>query len=224
MAVISHSNQFIYILNPRTASTATARALLAATDSATVPEKNILDEEGNILVPSKHTTINELVEHDLISRDVVGAYFKFVTVRNPFDSLVSSWAKKVKDYARLLDDPNSWVHKKPGYAEGLKRATGLSFSDWVRQEYGEKAKNGKSGAINRKFTQQTDKQLRFESLADDMAEIKSKLGVGDDFVVPELNVTSGREGKNYQSYYDDDAAEIIGIVFRDELAELGYTF
>ena len=224
MAIISRKNRFIYLLNPRTASTATAKALLQATDSGYIPEKNILDDDGKILVPSKHTTLRQLVEHDLMTETELASYFKFVTVRNPFDSIVSSWAKKVKDYAHLLDDPNSWVNRKPGYADGLRRAAGLSFSEWIRQEYEAAAQNGGKASINTPFSLGTDCQLRYESLQDGLTEIRDRIGVGPNFTVPLLNVTKGREHEDYRTYYDDRAVEIVSSVFRDELDRLNYSF
>lgn len=224
MAIISHKNRFIYLLNPRTASTATAKAILQATDSAWIPERNILDENGKILVPSKHTTLRHLLDHRLMTKEALSNYFKFVTVRNPFDSIVSSWAKKVKDYAHLLDDPDSWVNKKPGYADSLRRAAGLTFSEWVRQEYGEAARRNGKASINTPFMSGTDYQLRYENLQDGLLKIHDRIGVGPDFTVPVLNVTKGREHQDYRTYYDDQAVEIIAKIFRDELDQLNYSF
>ena len=224
MAIISHTQKFIYFLNPRTASTATAQALLAATDSTHIPAEDILDNAGRILVPRKHTTLRQIVRHQLIAEDKLEDYFKFVTVRNPFDSLVSIWSKKVNEYVPLLKNPDSWVNRKPGFADGLRRAAGLSFGEWIRKEYAEMAEQGKKSAINGPFIQGTDEQLRYEALDDSIARVRDQIGLSPDFAVPQLNVTRSRERKDYRSYYDDHAVEIISIVFGDELSALDYAF
>lgn len=224
MAVISYPNRFIYFLNPRTASTATAQALGEALPCVFVPEADILDDKGKIVVQRKHTTPRQLREHGLVEPAVLEAFFKFVTVRNPYDSIVSAWAKKVKDYAHLLDKPDSWVNKLPGYADGLRRAAGLSFSDWVREEYAEHLDKRRKGRMNGNFIEEVDHILRYETLAQDFAAITGRLGLPADFVLPQINVTKGRETADYRDYYDDDARAVIATVFGDEIERLGYDF
>lgn len=224
MAVISYPNRFIYFLNPRTASTATAHALVKALPCAYVPEADILDDNGKIVVQRKHTTPRQLCEHGLVEPEVLETFFKFVTVRNPYDSIVSAWAKKVKDYAHLLDRPGSWVNKIPGYADGLRRASGLSFSEWVREEYAEHLEKGRKARMNGNFIEEVDHILRYETLAQDFAAITGRLGLPADFVLPQINVTKGRDTADYRDYYDDAAREVIATVFRDEIERLGYAF
>lgn len=224
MAIISHTQKFIYILNPRTASTATAKALLENVDCEIIPSKDILDAAGKMAAPMKHTTIKQLRENGIVSDEVLERYFKFVTVRNPFDSLVSSWAKRTREYTHLLDDPNSWVFKKPGFAEGIRRAAGLSFPDWVRSEYGEIYKRGGASSVNLKFREDTNFSLRFEDLASGMNELAPKLGLPADFTVPQFNKTASRTNQDYRSYYDSEAREMVSSIFEQELTKLGYDF
>lgn len=224
MAIISHTHRFIYILNPRTASTATAKALLETVESQIIPSKDILDTNGKLAAPMKHTTIKQLRDNDVVPVEVLGSYFKFVTVRNPFDSLVSSWAKRTREYTHLLDDPDSWIFKKPGFADGIRRAAGLSFSDWVRLEYGETYEAHGSSSINLKFIQTTDHLLRFESLAQDLRRIATQLGLSEDFELPQFNPTVSRKNKDYRGYYDNSAIEIVSRVFAEELLELEYKY
>lgn len=224
MAVISFQNRFIYLLNPRTASTATAQALLDSAKAEFVPAENIVDDEGNIVVQRKHTTMEQLVEYELISKDQVDTFFKFVTVRNPYDSMVSAWAKKVHDYVHLLDNPNSWVNRMPDYAAGLRRAAGMSFPEWIAAEYLPKLKRGRGGSVNRNFIRNVDHVLRYENLQHDFSQIVERLGLPKDFQIPVVNVTKGRETKDYRTYYDDESRDIVYRAFKDEIEQLGYEF
>ncbi|SMY09229.1 sulfotransferase family 2 domain-containing protein [Flavimaricola marinus] len=224
MAIISHPNRFIYFLNPRTASTATGQALTEALPCVYVPEADIMDDKGKIVVQRKHTTPRQLREYGLVEPEVLETFFKFVTVRNPYDSIVSAWAKKVKDYAHLLDKPDSWVNKIPGYADGLRRASGMTFAEWVVEEYAEHLKKGRKARMNGNFIDEVDHILRYETLAEDFAAITDRLGLPADFVLPQVNVTKGRDTADYRSYYDDAAREVISTVFRDEIERLGYSF
>lgn len=224
MALISHARKFIYVLNPRTASTATAMALRKATDATFVPEESLMDEDGKILVQKKHSNIPQLLKHGIVSEEIATGYFKFVTVRNPFDSIVSLWAKKTKDYAALLEDRNSWVHKVPGYAESMERAAGKGFSEWAIEEFSGNLESGKPGTINSNYIREVDHMLRFENLAEDFAAITGRLGLDEDFVIPEANRTESRGGRDYRSFYDAASRKLIETVFAEEIDRLGYAF
>lgn len=224
MAIISYRHKFIYLLNPRTASTATAKALRDTLPCQFVPKEDILDENGKIVVPKKHTTLRHLRRHEILDDDVLERFFTFVTVRNPFDSLVSLWAKKVKDYAHLIDDPNSWVNKVPGYADSLRRSAGLTYAQWVETEYGPKMEAGKPGYMNGSFTEGVDHILRYENLAEDFSQITGRLGLPEGFELPTVNVTKGRDDADYRTYYDDRSRQIVATVFAREIEALGYDF
>lgn len=224
MTIISHEHRFLYLLNPRTASTATADALAKATGAEFLLKKDIKDDKGVSVVRKKHATLRQLLTHGVITPEIAEGYFKFVTVRNPFDSAVSGWAKKVKDYAALADDPKSWVHRVPGYVEGMKRAADSTFADWVLAEYGPLAEAGKQKGMNRPYMRGTDQILRFETLAEDIRAIAPRLGLPGDFSIPVVNVTQGRDSRDYRNYYDERTVDIVSRVFKDEIAQLGYTF
>jgi len=224
LAIISYKKRFIYLLNPRTASTATGQALRKATEAYFVPARDIEDKQGKIVVPRKHTTIKQLREHEIVPEETLQAFFKFVTVRNPFDSLVSAWSKKVHDYSHLLDDPDSWVHKSPNYAEGLRRAVGSTFAEWIAEQYDHKFKSGRGASMNRNFIRDVDHVLRYETLEEDFREVAGHLDMGADIEIPRSNVTKGRRQKDYRSYYDEKTREIVASVFREEIDTLGYEF
>ncbi|MDM8167592.1 sulfotransferase family 2 domain-containing protein [Roseovarius sp.] len=224
MAVISRDHRFLYFLNPRTASTATAALLREVAKGEAVPEKNILNDDGTILVPAKHTRLEQLIAHGLISEDVRRDYLKIVTVRNPFDSLVSLWAKMNHDYVKLLEDETSWVHRKPDYKEKLEASVGLDFPEWVRLHHGERFRKGKTTQANGSYMVGMDVLLRFERLQDDFADIARRLNLPGDHLLPRRNVTQGREETDYRSYYDKETRKIVASVFAPEIEALGYEF
>ena len=224
MALISHRYKFLYFLNPRTASTATSMFLKEIAEGESIPQENILDEGGKILVPSKHTRLDQLVKHGLINDEIRQTYLKFVTVRNPFDSVVSLWAKLNNDYVALLENKNSWVHKKPDYKKRLEASIGLSFPEWVRLQHKERIETGATANANGPFIRNMDVTLRFESLQEDFSKVAERLGLPGDHILPKKNVTQGRSNSDYRQYYDDETREIIATVFAPELEKLGYEF
>jgi hypothetical protein len=137
--------------------------------------------------------------------------FKFTFVRNPFDRVVSQFEYRVATNQ-----------------EGLRDA-GLSFDDWVEWTYGRRQPPYYEGPLM--FMPQTrwicddegrsliDFTGRFESLADDFAQICSRLGRKSS--LPHMK-RSAREA--YPSYYSDRSRELIATWYADDLREFGYDF
>ena len=227
LAVISNKFKFIYILNPRTASTATAQALIEQAEGFNLPAEPVRNNNGEVVVPTKHTTLNQLLKYNLVDDETMKRYFKFLTVRNPYDSVVvvSLWAKNTNDYVHLLNDPKSWVHSQPGRAEKMRRAAGQTFPEWACDVYSQKLSEGRKGSLNMKYMKGSDSVMRFENLHEDFDLIKAKLGMPDSFKIPIKNVTSGRKGvKDYRSFYDNKSKELVAEFFAEEINALGYSF
>jgi hypothetical protein len=224
VALISHNKKYIYILNPRTASTATAVALQAVTRAQFIPKESIADRSGKIVVQKKHSNIPQLLQHNVITREIADSYFKFVTIRNPYDSLVSLWAKKTKDYVGLLNDPGSWVHRIAGYAESMARAAGKGFPEWVADEFTASLAEGRKGTVNWNYIRGVDHMLRYESLQDDILRIADRIGLPEGFALPEVNRTESRGGRDYREFYDEEARRLVSAVFKEEIDALGYEF
>jgi len=100
--MISRQFNYLFLLSPRTGSTATASALGQHLYGEWIPGQDVLDDNGMIIVQRKHCTLNELLEHKYLNQKEAKTLFKFTTVRNPFDSAVSSWVKKRTIYQPLL--------------------------------------------------------------------------------------------------------------------------
>ena len=124
MALLSDRHRFLFILNPRTASGALARALSSATDARPFPEAPVLDASGRIAVAAKHGTIRQIREAGLLDDRALAGLFKLVVVRNPYDSLVSLWTKLAcnPEYHALLGDPESGSTASPA----LPRSSGAA--------------------------------------------------------------------------------------------------
>ena len=219
MAIISDQLKLIFILNPRTGSTALANLIEKQMGGYWVPKSDMLREDGKIEVQSKYTTIEQLIHFKLIDNHKISNYLKFTTVRNPFDSLVSLWTKKKYKYFDKIKDPNSFVNKIPGYANDMEFIRNHSFSEWVMYLYNDK----KQAVINFKYTHGVDKFIRFESMQSDFDSLISELGVLKKFLIPVVNVTEERIG-HYRDYYDNDARSVVEKVFQRELDFFNYYF
>ncbi|MDH4386238.1 MAG: sulfotransferase family 2 domain-containing protein [Caulobacter sp.] len=220
MSLYSERFGFIFVMNPRTGCTATAEVLTSKLGAHYVPGEDRLDEKGRILVQKKHTSLRELQEHNILTSDQISQAFKFVTIRNPFDSLYSLWAKKKVDYVKLSDDPNSFVNRLPGYREDMDFIQTASFSEWIRHRYG---KEKRQSSVNLKYITGVNMTLRFETLQQDFSRALRAFGADAELEIPLINKTAGRQG-HYREQYDPAARTLVEQAFKRELDLTGYGF
>jgi len=228
MAVISWRYSYLFIQAPNTACTATAAALTVNCDGEKCPPRSILNPDGSVGVTEKHCTISDLTGHDVLSQAQLADLFKFTTVRNPFDILVSRWNRAGAVLQEAERNREHWLHRQPGGIEGRKKMASLSFPDWVVKTYG-KSRRGlwrsrrTDHDMNGRFIAGTDAIMRFENLEADFKDVLKNLGVHRDVNLPKLNVDQTRR-RDYRTYYTPEARKVLETAFRDELKTLGYEF
>jgi len=214
-------------MTPRTACTAIGELLCAHYGGEFLPAEDILDSRGFISVQRKHSTLSELLGHNLLTAREAKSLFKVAAVRNPFDSLVSLYFKQRLKYQPLLADPNSWVHRSPGYARGMRCAQRDSFNTWVfRLCYKKIIKRllGFRASMFVDYTNGTDEIIRFESMAGDLKNAFSRAGIAWKANIPNVNRTDERTDRNYRSFYSRPAAFAVAAAYSYDLRTFGYQF
>jgi len=160
-------------------------------------------------LPFQHRTALEILS--AIGEARWASRFSFAFVRNPWDKVASHFHYRVKTNQTGLRD-------KP-----------IPFQEWVRLAYGERAPGYHDHP--KMFLPQVDwisgqdgRTLvnyigRFESLADDFAEICRR--IGSTAKLPHLK--SSPRG-DYRQYYDDRTAGIVEHYFNRDIAAFSYRF
>lgn len=220
MAVISRKRGYLFIMAPRTGCTALATVLIPHMDGEYLPQNDLNDENGRLIVQRKHSTLDELTGYGVLPAEEARALFKFCTIRNPFDSLVSLYAKMVGSYVPLLDDPGSFIHQYPKMVEDMRFVAEHSFSEWIVFRYGHMTEGEH---LYRSFIKGMDGIMRFERLQEDLERMVDRLGLPNGYVIPSLNVTLGRE-PDYRSYYTDESRRVVEAAFRPDLDKFEYSF
>ncbi len=213
-------------MTPRTACTALGELLLNEYGGEYLPEKDILDSDGFIKMQQKHCTLSQLIDNKILSDKDVSGLVKFTTVRNPFDSIVSLYTKKISKYEPLLDDPDSWVFKLPDYAEDMRYAQNNSFDAWTFKNYKRsfvKRVLGYKPSMFGMFTDGVDEIIRFENLQDDFRKLLDKTNISKKLEIPSVNMTTERK-KDYKQYYSNFSRRFIEFVYKDDLKKYGYKF
>lgn len=201
MAVLCREHRLLYLGNKRTGSTAVGRALELRFGGIYLPSKRFVTASGEV-VSRRHSTLRQVLEHGLLDVDV-HELCKFTTVRNPFDSLVSLWAK----LRFRANRAGSWVHSKD-----------VSFATWVEKRFGD----AEPTSMHADFAEGADAILRFERLSMDLSDLVASLGLPP--IVLEPQNTTVERIRDYRSYYDDRTRAIVERVFRDDLDRFDYSF
>ena len=229
MAVISLQHKYLFIQTPRTACTAIAQGvLIPKCDGMTYPPATVLDKRGQILMDQKHCTLGQLFLYNIVTPNELEPFLKFSTIRNPFDSIASEYVKQRHTYASMLEQPTTWVHRFPGYAEDMRFAADHSFTEWVdrkwRRRFPRSVIRGRRNAAAGESGWQdgVDFVMRYERLQTDFDDALARIGF-EPIAIPRLNETAER-GTDYRQYYTPTAQSIIEDVYADILSRYGYTF
>lgn len=192
-----------------------------------MPAEDILDSRGFISVQKKHSTLSQLLAHNLLTAREAKSLLKVVAVRNPFDSLVSLYFKQRLKYQPLLADPTSWVHRSPGYTKSMRYAQRDSFNAWVfRVCYRKIVKRllGLRASMFADYTNGADQVIRFESMEEDLKKVFERAGIDWKAGIPSVNRTDERTDRNYRSFYSWPATFAAATAYSYDLKTYGYRF
>jgi hypothetical protein len=223
VAIWLKKHSMIYVLAPRTASTATAKALVRKFGGSWMPAKDINDENGKRVLERKHASFSDIEKHNLLDPEEFSKALKVVTVRNPFDSVFSLWYKKTHQYWELRNDPDAFFQKIPGYVERMEAMRNQGFSDWFIQRYTPRSETDVNKAVYKRWTRGADHFMRFETLSQDFEALLDRLGINEKSAIQPDNVTKGRD-RDYRKQYTDEARALGEKVFSRELKRFGYEF
>lgn len=237
MAVICPNYRLLFLMSPRTASTAVGRILRENLDGHFIPQESVLDSQGRIVVRRNHCTLEELMTYGMLSKAEADSYLKVTTVRNPFDSLVSWYLKLSEVYQPLVDDPSSWVHRRRRYTCHLRFCATHTFDEWIEWRYSAARKRnirafgkrtirrllGDSGEDGHNpYTRDADVVMRFETLQRDLDGVLAECGAPP-LTVPFLNVTRNKR-RAYHEYYTPRARQLVEEAKSAFLRRWGYEF
>lgn len=186
-----------------------------------LPERDVKDDEGQVLIERKHSTLQSLLTHRLLDEEEAAGLLKFCAVRNPFDSLVSLYTKLRDQYVPLLENPDSFVHRAPGFVDDIHFVRDHSFSDWVLRKY-KPLDDGNRHHLYGPFIRGMDVVVHYEELQTAVNEVLERVGA-EPVEIPTLNITEGRE-PDYRPYYSRRARRLVSRVFAADLERFGYAF
>lgn len=149
---------------------------------------------------------------EMLPTEYFDSLYKFAFVRNPWDLQVSSFHHIQRERPQFMNgitDFNEFMRWKfdPERPYQYHIDTSLSLqSDYLVDLHG---------------NNQMDFIGRYEDLEDDFAKVCQHIKVN--LTLPHKRKAADR-GKDYRSYYNDDALELVARHFKRDIEMLGYSF
>jgi len=138
---------------------------------------------------------------DLIGNEVWNGYYKFCFERNPFDRVVSLYY---------------WCHKtepRPSMADFLRQEEIQLLSTRGISLY---TFDGDHPAV--------DRIGRYETLTDDLEEIRQRLGIPEPLILPKAKASHRTDRRHYSEILDHECRETIAERFQREMELFDYRF
>lgn len=213
MPVFSDEYRYIFVCVPLSASTSVSHTLVDCGVGEWVPKDYIRDGKGGIVVDRKHATIRQLRTHKLMPSEKIDSYFKFASVRNPYDRVLSEYWK-MRKFAQMDNPP--WYFDKNGRHAQLAL---LDFPDYCSERFS----NRQPQPLTSVGIDDIDFYMRVEQLANDFATVKRKLGLPK-IELQSTNVTRKIDVEDYRPYYDSVAKACVGRFYKEIIEHFDYEF
>jgi hypothetical protein len=224
--IISHTHRYIFIKSEKTAGTSVEAAL-----SQHCGDRDMVtplgdywfnrDERGQWI----HSAMNAegFFQHDAAAEvrrkvppEVWDGYFKFSITRNPWDRVVSDFSWQARNRPELQPSRH-WYHSL-GVPFDEFKATRNFFHTFVAGDW---KTNDRFYLLDGELC--VDFVVRFERLADDLAEVCRRVGLPA-VTLPHLKSGLRMGGHSYRDYYDEDTKATVAKRHQQDIRLFGYEF
>ena len=255
MTIISHSRQFIFLGVPKTASVSIEMYLSLYCNpqqgdrrdlvSNPHPDAGFFDNSNNFPTECQHLTIKHLMgfpdppyqpdflNHRFPGQSIWQNYFKFATIRNPWDWFLSGHYHtlhinltkihatpymKIKQYLYNFVPMKIKLDNAITYYENHKRYAYDGM--YVMQNY----------IYDQRLGLGVDKVMRYETLKEDLSEVCKKLDIPWTGRLEANGKEIRKHGdirndyRHYRDVYTPEQAERIGKLFKEFNNEFGYEY
>jgi len=210
--IVSHKHKFIYVKCKKVASTTTEIIF-----GDICGEEDILtpigpEYEWKRKIKPRNFQKKKFRNHNTprmirwkLNSNLFDSYFKFMSVRNPWDRVVSFY------WFRLAHRPDHYIKKFDEFVKWNDLTHWLPpFTNWI-------ILNGKKVI---------DDFIRFENMEEDIGRIITKWVAPRDlkYEIPKTRAELRPEGKHYTEYYNDETRRIIAEKYAYDIEYLGYEF
>ncbi|MFO7533225.1 MAG: hypothetical protein R6W93_12250 [Candidatus Limnocylindrales bacterium] len=222
MAILCRDIGLLLLQAPHTGSTSLGTLLREELGGVKLLEERVRDQRGRIVLRQKHQTLAQLIEAGLITREQRRGLLVVVGVRNPFDLVLTEYARNreagaISAWQRLL-------RRLPGRSDDFSAG---DFERFVVRRYTPNAVYrlvGRRPFVPVDWTAGADHIIRFEQMQAGLDEALRRVGVTEAHRLPHRNLTASRRDRDYRSIYTSRARDVVSRAYAHELEQHGYTY
>ena len=230
--IISHKYKFIFLKTSKTAGTSIEIALskFCGQDDIITPiikkDEDLRSNLGyrgpqNYIAPYSEYEIGDWINYffkykfkrkreyyhhipgkrvqKMIGEDKWDSYYKFCFERNPWDRVISQYYWRTTEPRPSI---NSFLKSK-------------HFKDLIKR-------GKKVYTINNKIA--VDKIYKFEEIQESIDRIQQRLSLPDKLILPVTKSSTRKDKRHYKNILSNEQRNYIGIMFNEEILNLGYKF
>jgi hypothetical protein len=222
MAILCRDIGLLLLQAPHTGSTSLGTLLRTELGGEMLVAERVRDERGRIVLRQKHQTLAQLIEAGLITLAQRRELLVVVGVRNPFDLVVTEYARNRE--AGTLSLPQRLLRGALGQAMDF---TPADVERFVRRRYEPGwlfRLVGRRPFVPVDWTAGADHVIRFEAMQEGLDEALRRVGIREIHLLPHRNPTTSRQDRDYRSLYTARARAVVEHAYRRELEQHGYAF
>jgi len=176
---------------------------------------------NNFDVETHHTPLHKITNlpNYKITDEIVQSYYKFTTVRNPWDVQVSYFFYALQPQNMNPSDKYDSNSTFDYLSHETQKIETISFADYIRRGI---IVNSDIYSLNNKPA--CDFYIRYENLEEDIKKVCETLNLSYDIVNLQKFRSSQRKVKDYRLMYTDELRDIVAQRCAVEIAMFGYTF
>lgn len=225
MAVICRQKKLLFILNPRTGSSALGEHLINEFGGEWLPKKTFFDENLSQKIDFKHNTVKELVDFGLLASDELSDYVIFTSVANPYDSLVTLYNKYRYRYDEWRKEGRQFLQSERVLKE-IQYCKEHTINQWIFKNYWKAAiksiLNLDKYSVNENYLVGCNNILKKENMQSDFEKLINKHRVQGNPKIPRINKTE-RKGES-RSDYSLLSRILIYLTYRQDFNRFKYSF
>ena len=222
MAILCRDIGLLLLQAPHTGSTSLGTLLREELGGVKLLEDRVRDEHGHIVLRQKHQTLAQLIEAGLISADERRDLLVVVGVRNPFDLVLTEYARNRE--AGAISAWQRLIRHLPGISDDFSAP---DFERFVVRRYTRNPfyrLRGRKPFVPVDWTEGADHVIRFEAMQTGLDEALHKVGVTEPHPLPHRNPTASRRDRDYRSIYTEQAREVVTRAYAREIEQHGYRY
>lgn len=215
--MLSIQNRFLFIHVPKTGGNSLQNVLREYSEDIIITNESYQDGverfevRNNTLRIKKHSTLVEYKSQ--LPRKIYNSLFKFATVRNPWDMMISHYFSPHRNTSEWnREDFVQLLHITPTLRSyiGLQSLVQKAFS----------IPGFKTNLAQAPLTAHLDFLIRYENLEQDFKTVCQKISIPPQ----PLPVRNQSTRDHYSCYYDPELTELVREKFKEEISLGSYTF